>query len=97
VAPTVAFPRRSGHPLFESPCTMLEEFFHVYAQWGRGMGYLDYVMGWVQEGFDYRQNKYEVEAKFFAVEYASWFSDCANLKCDNRLYEFEVSEYCGYY
>jgi hypothetical protein len=79
------------------PCTILEEYYHVIGQWGRGMGYADYVWGWRTGGYVYEDNRYEVEAKFFAAEYSQWFYDCANLECDNELTPGDIWEYCGFY
>jgi hypothetical protein len=68
---------------FSSPLLLLEEYYHVLAQWNTGrMNHLNYALE-----FSYDNNKWEKEAKGFAMIYKDDFQKC--LKCPDN-FEFST-------
>ena len=58
--------RGSGEHFLRQPELVLEEYFHVLRQWNTGaLTRRRYLLEWVRRG--YARNRFEVEAKAFAV------------------------------
>jgi hypothetical protein len=51
---------------------ILHEYFHVTKQWGKGMGYVDYILNWRQK---------EREAQEFGEQNAERLDDCLRKDC----------------